>query len=309
MDLSLKYIFGVKPLGISDGIISTNNFGLKFNNNNVEGKKIFGTQVFTNNEGFRVVKNYLPKDKSLEKIYFIGGSVTFGSGVKQEHTFSGLLNSKYKKYNIFNASVMGSDLKNNYLILEKISKKDKIKKVFINFSFDDVENVKIENFDINSNKKENFYLLDKLKEIDLFKKLNTFFRSRSVTYVYIKGFLLNTREYYYQNALNTYTDRESINIIDETFKKIKMINDSKTEVIFIKIPYYSQISEKNCKKKDLGEIKILEKLRNNQFKFIDFKPIFCSMNNRNKIFLSFDASHLSKFGHKIIADNLDKFLD
>ena len=51
---------------------------------------------------------------------------------------------------------MGSDLKNNYLILEKISKKDKIKKVFINFSFDDVENVKIENFDINSNKKKIF---------------------------------------------------------------------------------------------------------------------------------------------------------
>ena len=82
--------------------------------------------------------------------------------------------------------------------------------MFINFSFDDVENVKIENFDINSNKKENFYLLNKLKEINLFKKLNTFFRSRSVTYVYIKGFLFNTREYYYQNALNTYSDQESL---------------------------------------------------------------------------------------------------
>ena len=63
----LEIYFGVKPLGVSDGIISSNNFGLKFNNNNVDGKKIFGTQVFTNNEGFRVVKNYLPKDKNLKR--------------------------------------------------------------------------------------------------------------------------------------------------------------------------------------------------------------------------------------------------
>ena len=97
---------------------------------------------------------------------------------------------------------------------------------------------------------------------------------------------------------------ESINIIDETLKN-KMINDSKTEVIFIKIPYYSQMQKKTVKKRFRWD-KNIRKIEKNQFKFIDFKPIFCSMNNRNKIFLSFDASHLANLAQNN-RRNLDKF--
>lgn len=310
LELSLKFIFNVKPLGISDGIINSNNPHIRFNFKGVKEGKIFGVSVYTDDDGFRVVENYSPKRNELKKVFFVGGSVTFGSGIKQKFTFSGLLNSKYKSLNIYNASVMGSDLGNNYSILKKIIKKDNIDKIFINFSFDDIQKVKIENLDKNSEfKKENFFSLNEFKEINLFKNINTYLRSRSVIYVYIKGFIFNTREYYYQNALDSYSYQKNIDIIDEVFEKIKKISNNSAEVIFIKIPYYSQILEKNCKTSDAGEMKIIEKFKEYDFKFIDFKPVFCSQENKDKIFLNFDASHLSSFGHRIVAENLYKFLD
>ena len=43
--------------------------------------KVFGKKVYTDEIGFRVVKKYqrIINDK-LDKVFFIGGSVTFGSG-------------------------------------------------------------------------------------------------------------------------------------------------------------------------------------------------------------------------------------
>ncbi len=130
LEISLRFIFDLKPLGIEDGIINDSNQKIRFNYSNIEGKKIFGTKVFTDLNGFRVSKNQTVKNENINKIFFIGGSVTFGSGVKQESTFSGILNSELSNYNIINASVMGSDLKNNYLILKKNIKKNNVKKIF-----------------------------------------------------------------------------------------------------------------------------------------------------------------------------------
>ena len=59
----------------------------------------------------------------MKNIYFIGGSVTFGSGVEQKNTFSGILNKKFENYNIINSSVIGSNLINNLKILNQIEKK------------------------------------------------------------------------------------------------------------------------------------------------------------------------------------------
>ncbi len=61
----------------------------------INGKKVIGEKVFTDNKGFRVKKNHEAKDKSnLKEIYFIGGSTTFGNGVLQKNTFSGILKNK-----------------------------------------------------------------------------------------------------------------------------------------------------------------------------------------------------------------------
>ena len=310
LEFSLRFIFDLKPLGIEDGIINDNNQEIRFNYSNIEGKKIFGTKVFTDLNGFRVSKNQTVKNENINKIFFIGGSVTFGSGVKQESTFSGILNSSLSNYNIINASVMGSDLKNNYLILKKNIKKNNVKKIFINFSYDDIEEVKIQNINFGSKKDNNkFLLFERLKELKLLKEINNLLRSRSVIYVFIKGYIFDTREYYYQNALLSYQNKDNLINMDKSLNNIKQLQNKNTEIIFIKIPYFSQVTNENCNSKDEGELKIINNLNKYDFSLIDFKPIFCSIENREKLFLRLDTSHLSEYGHEIVAVNLKSYFN
>ena len=160
---------------------------------------------------------------------------------------------------------------------------------------------------INPNQ-NNFLLLEKFKELNFLNKINYYLRSRSVIYVFIKGYIFNTREYYYQNALVSYTNSSNLNIMEKVLKDIQRLNKN-NNIIFLKIPYYSQISDNRCKSNDLGEIKIIKNLKNFNFQIIDFKPIFCEYKKKEKIFLKLDGSHLSEFGHKIVAKNLEGFLD
>ena len=85
--------------------------------------------------------------------------VTFGKGVKQEDTFSGILNKEIEDYNIVNAGVVGSNLENNIEIIKtKINKKN-LKSIFINYSLDDLANIdEIIKFEDNGANKKTPYI-------------------------------------------------------------------------------------------------------------------------------------------------------
>ena len=140
-EFSIKMIFDITTQGISRGIINEDSSYPRFNNNDVKNGKVFGKKVFTDKDGFRSVAT---KNKtndyisSKPEVYFVGGSVTFGMGMDQENTFSGILNKKESNYNFYNAGVIGSDLKNNFYILKNKINKENLKNVFINFSVDDI---------------------------------------------------------------------------------------------------------------------------------------------------------------------------
>ena len=139
--LSLEILFrlflNISPQGVSPGIINTERSGLVFNYSNIKKGKVFGSKVFTDKNGFRVSKNYTNNEKD-ENIFFIGGSVTFGNGIDQSKTFTGILNEKFEKINIYNAGVIGSDIKNNYLILKVLLKQyhNRDTKMFLYISLD-----------------------------------------------------------------------------------------------------------------------------------------------------------------------------
>ena len=137
-EITLRIFTNITPQGVSKGIINQS-INPIFNFPNINGKKVFGKKVFTDNKGFRVSESHETKDKSnLEEIYFVGGSTTFGNGVLQRNTFSGVLKKSLRKINIFNSSVIGSNLDNNLLIIqEKIVTKN-FYNIFINFSIDDL---------------------------------------------------------------------------------------------------------------------------------------------------------------------------
>ena len=249
-------------------------------------------------------------------IYFIGGSVTFGSGVKQEETFSGILDQKYPNYNIINSSVIGSNLINNFKILNKIEKK-KLRQVFINFSLDDLfgldqlieeeaNNKNQKNVDNFSEKKTNF--ITKLKENRIFANINKFVRSKSVTYVWLKGIFLNSQKSYYDHALVSFENEENLKTLESILIKISDLNSKEfyNKIKFLVIPYSYQIDDENCNGKDYAENIIDKYFSKSKVELIKLKDIFCGTEEKEKIYLKFDPSHLSPYGHEIVANFLER---
>ena len=93
IEFFIRVSFDITPQGISKGIRDESKNPI-FNFPNISSKKVFGKKVYTDENGFRVSDNFIKKDDTLEEIFFVGGSVTFGSGVTQSNTFSGILEKK-----------------------------------------------------------------------------------------------------------------------------------------------------------------------------------------------------------------------
>ncbi len=83
-------------------------------------------ETITDDMGLRVGKKSFPKNKDKKNIFIFGDSFTYGVGIEFEKTFAGLIEKKYKNYNVYNFGV-GSYSPSVYLYkLKKILKEDLI---------------------------------------------------------------------------------------------------------------------------------------------------------------------------------------
>ena len=302
IEFFIRVSFDITPQGLSKGIIDISK-NPKFNFPNISSKKVFGKKVYTDENGFRISNNLIKKDDRLENIFFVGGSVTFGSGVTQSNTFSGILEKELSKHKIFNASVIGSNIENNLQIIDKKINSKNLKYIFVNFSLDDIENLNNlkKNNTLNSKKNKNSSFIERMKKNKFLIYINNFIRSKSVTYVFMKGIFLNSNERYYQYALNSYNE-SNINALSLIMKKYSKKNKKlNNKIIFLMIPYSFQIKDENCNKNDLAETTIENEIINSDLKLIKFKEKFCNDDKKNQIFLKYDPSHLSEYGHTLVA--------
>ncbi len=302
IEFFVRVSFDITPQGVSKGIRDETKNPI-FNFPNISNKKVFGKKVYTDENGFRVSDNFIKKDDTLEEIFFVGGSVTFGSGVTQSNTFSGILEKELSKHKIFNASVIGSNIENNLQIIdEKINSKN-LKYIFVNFALDDLDNLNNfkKNNTQNTKKNNNSSFIERMRNNRVLIYINNFIRSKSVTYVFMKGIFLNSNERYYQYAINSFNEN-NINALNLIMKKYSEKNKKlKNKMIFLMIPYSFQISDKNCNKNDFAETIIENKIINSNLKLIKFKDKFCNDDNKSQIFLKYDPGHLSEYGHTLVA--------
>ena len=307
IEVFFRFILNITPQGISSGIINEDSSKPTFNYSNVEKGKIFGKRVFTDKNGFRVTKNKKINkyQKNQENIYFVGGSVTFGSGVNQTKTFSGIINKKFENINIYNAGVMGSNLANNYFIIKNKIKTENLKKIYVNFSLDDISIseilVNVSEEHMNNSQKNNF--MEKIKNNTIISNINIFIRSKSVLYVATKGFILGTQKGYYIEAHEKFKKTENIDYMKKYLDMIKSYNDSiNNKIVFLIIPYSYQINDQNCKSDDYAENIIKNELKMRNIKFYKIKNLFCNDDKKDKIFFTLDPAHLSNYGHEILAN-------
>ena len=80
IELTLRVIFSYNVQGLSENLINKS-LNFNFHNSNLQDGKAFGVRIYTDENGFRITKNHQGFNKK-KNILFVGGSVTFGAGVK-----------------------------------------------------------------------------------------------------------------------------------------------------------------------------------------------------------------------------------
>ena len=300
IEIFCRYGLNINTQGISKDLINQNNQFI-FNNTNLISAKAFGTTIYTDQNGYRISKNqkYLKSKTAL----FIGGSVTFGPAVSAENTFVGILNEK-TNYNVFNASVFGSNLDNNIKIFKNFYD-NKTEKIFISLAFDDLT----AQSQLNTIKNDNIpssSIIDKLKSINSLVIINDFLRAKSSTYVFVKMYFTNAAKRYYYNDLKKL---ENFDLVNKSFQILDQLNNNKNIITFYILPYAEQVTINGCKKYDLAEQQFIDQLNKRNYKFIFFKDLFCREKNPSKFYLKNDHAHLSEEGHKFVSNIFIKYLD
>ena len=196
-EMTFRIILSYNVQGISENLLNKK-ISYSFNQPNLNYGKAFGVKIYTDKDGFRIKKNQ--NIKKSKDILFVGGSVTFGPGIKAEKTFVELLNNQ-SNFNIKNASVFGTNLENNIEIIKNHNNLQNVNKVFINFPLDDIISNKV---NLKKNETREKSIIDSFKKNKIVNYLNTLVRSKSAAYVFVKSVIVNPQKNNYLYDLNLY---------------------------------------------------------------------------------------------------------
>ena len=111
---------------------------------NCSGKERFKksfpiVDIYTDENGLRVGKNYNGRDKNKKNILIFGDSFTYGVGIKYEETYVGLIERKLSNFNIYNYAVGSYSPKVHlFKLSQSIEKNIRPNKIIVFLDFTDV---------------------------------------------------------------------------------------------------------------------------------------------------------------------------
>ena len=289
-------------MGIQSGLIYEKN-GFHFLSPNTSGI-VFGKKVYTDKYGFRV-PNLTFDYNNKKNILIIGDSTTFGNGVLEEETFTGILRNKYKKINFLNSAVPGYQIRNhseNLKILKRSENFNEIDKIIYFFSLNDVFSVSNVTQINNKKIKEGD---SKLKKLKLINFLNSKLRNKSYLYMYLKGISSDPSKRWYQ-SIDKYYSKNDISKISDYFLDLKeFAKEKNADFHLFVIPYEYQT--RKCDESDLiPQKKLAKTFKKNKIDFFDLTEEFCANNKPNSLYYKFDPAHLSVNGHKFVFNSINE---
>lgn len=287
------------------------------------GKAIsFGTEVFTDNYGFRINPNYQNNHQNIENmrsIILIGDSVTFGVGIKAEHLFPELLKQGLNQYRVFNTAVTGYSLEDyqnvvNLFVLPN-KKRFNIQHVILGFCLNDTieaskRNIRILPAQEDWNLRYSF-IGRLLKHINEYFNFNNYLKSHSKLYLLVKSVAGDTSKGYFHADTAPYNDKEYVHLRLKLIYNIKKtLEKNNISFTLLLLPYEYQLRE--LKENNLYPQNIIrEYLKGNDINFIDVYEYFSRYlkeeNMKSTSFYLFnDPMHFSQLGHKIVYEAIIK---
>jgi len=278
-------------------------------------------KIFTDKNRFRVKDfNYNTDLKNDNpKFVFLGDSVPFGWGVNYEDSVPGHFEKIDNRFQIINAAVpsytpkqsikkflnFSSKIKNlEYLYISNFNPLD----LYLLFGEKWNENINWSNY-LEHLSKDLFFF--KYKRIPLWGEISSFKILRKI-YV-INFFRINDKIQYNKTKLS---DQKFINYYTDQLENLKDLTSEKLIIIYTPIftPLHLKKNNEITTTIEKEKLNLMNKINlnlknyeNENFVFLD---IISFMKNQkiNQVFID-DCCHLSSFGAKIIADNLNLIIN
>ena len=272
------------------------------NTPNNEGTS-FGKKTYTDKYGFRVPANNFVYKKNEKSILFVGDSQTFGIGVDEPKTFIGLIRKNYENFDVYNSSVIGHELKNHLLTIQRNKELHNLREIIIFLNTSDIfpaSSILKVNNDINEENNSNIF--NKMKNYSYTNKINVFLRSKSVFYMWAKGIATDPSKRFFDYSYAMYLEEKNINLLEEDFVKLKKLTqDDRLSIKIIFLPHEYQTRVNNCTESYLiPQISVKKILKKINIPLIDLTQSFCDNENPKKLFLKYDPAHLSERGHSFV---------
>ncbi len=297
-------------LGTNKNLFAENRIGDMMANAPSADTVSFGTKVYTDLNGFRVPSQYYKYPDSPDKrILFLGDSVSFGPGVKEESTFIGILRKTYKNWLIHNTAVIGYSFDNYYKVADHyLSQKTyDLGVLVICLNDNQVKKASKKSKKNHSDSNKYFEFINWIKKNKIFLTVNNFLIPRSKFYVYLKGTSTQPQRRLFYQDLENYIPRDDTNF--EGLKKlVDLFEEENIPLIIIIAPYNHQLSllqNKNETNNLYNEILLPQKRINDYLKInkVDnfFDPITYFIENMDmraeEYYIKYDHNHFSTRGH------------
>ena len=269
---------------------------------------VFSKKVYIDENKTRVPSFEFKYNKEKD-ILFIGDSVTFGNGVKEENTFVGLLRKKYYSYNFYNTAVPGHDLLNHENTLDDLSKFKKVEKIIYIFTLNDVLRDKtIVNWNNRNQEKlaKELGFIQKIVRNNFLRDINFYFRNKSYIFMFLKGKLTDPSKRWYSNIKIFYEENKIDHLSAFLKKLVKFSKQRDAELHMIMLPYEFQTRDCENISNYLPQKMIKEEILKVKINLIDFHNDFCKIKNPKKLFYKYDPMHLSIIGHKNVFEMIER---
>lgn len=318
IEFGVRIIFPeIGSIGSSKNLFQAKRFGNSFGlTPNVKGYSA-GSEVFTNDLGFRIDPT-LPDPVGTHRVLVLGDSVSFGQGVKAGDTFPFILQKRLKDCKILNASVLGYDAEDYFNVLKsEIRAGLPFEGVILCICLRDFTDYSQALIQEGINKEQKIRYPNRFLRLlryvtDNYVDFNGMLREHSRTYLLIKNLATDTAKNYFLADLATY-DRDNINEI--ITNKLKRINDLARSngkwLLFVIAPYEYQLrpssfnDSHNLKpQKLINDIAVKEK-----WPVIDLLPFFKGYLDKagqksTSLYIFGDGVHFSVNGHRLAAQTI-----
>ncbi len=263
----------------------------------------FGTDVFSDENGFRVPQGYIGKTND-RAVLFLGDSVVFGVGVPEEKTFAGLFRSQMPDVTTYNSGVVGYELADYKRVADSfLPAHNEVKRVYLFYCLNDFQPPEGSTLA----KTEDATLYKSIKHAigSIFVNLNEFLGPRSKLYVYITGLTADPSRRYFEWDLTLFNVNEDR--FRETLSPIveidRLVKEHKAQFVVFLNPYEMQIRERENANFD-PQNRIESFLREKGISFVDTRDRFKGLPTSKDAFLFADPMHLNETGHRIVFDAL-----